>query len=146
MTRTLIPASHKNQRLRRSRRLRRAGTVAAASVVAVIVWIIAVPAAGLDLVVHSGPTTQTVGLASVVIVPVAAGAAAWVTLAILERMARRARLLWMIVAVTVLALSLLGPISLAVGAGTVWALLTMHVVVGATLIFGLTRFAAPRDE
>lgn len=146
MTRTLIPSSHKNQRLRRSRRLRRAGTVAAASVVAVIVWIIAVPAAGLDLVVHSGPTTQTVGLASVVIVPVAAGAAAWVTLAILERMARRARLLWMIVAVTVLALSLLGPISLAVGAGTVWALLTMHVVVGATLIFGLTRFAAPRDE
>lgn len=146
MTRTLVPSFQTDRRLPRSRRLRRAGTIIASAFAAVVIWIIAVPVGGLDLVVRSGWSTQSVGLVSVAIVAVLAGAAAWATLAILERMVRSARLIWTIVGWLVLVLSLLGPLSLAVGTGTVWVLLTMHVVVGATLILGLTRFAVPRGE
>jgi|SRR5665213_4450270 len=110
MTRTLIPSSPKDELLRKSRRFRRAAALAVASVGAVIVWIVSFPAAGLDLVVHSGPTTQ-IGLASVAIVPVVAGAAVWATLTILERTVRHARLIWMILGWTVLVLSLLGRFS-----------------------------------
>lgn len=146
MTRTLVPSFQIDRRLRRSRRVRRAGTIIATAFAAVVIWIIAVPVGGLDLIVRSGSSTQTVGLVSVAIVALVAGAAAWATLAILERMVRSARLVWTIVGSLVLLLSLLGPLSLAVGTGTVWVLLSMHVVVGATLIFGLSRFALPRGE
>jgi len=146
MTRTLVPSFQTDKRLRRSRRLRRTSTVIASAFAAVVIWIIAVPVGRLDLVVRSGSSTQTVGLVSVAIVALVAGAAAWATLAILERIVRNARLIWTIVGSLVLLLTLLGPLSLAVGPGTVWVLLATHIVVGATLILGLTRFAVPRGE
>ena len=146
MTRTLVPSFQTDKRLRRSRRLRRTSMVIASAFAVVVIWIIAVPVGRLDLVVRSGSSTQTVGLVSVAIVALVAGAAAWATLAILERIVRNARLIWTIVGSLVLLLTLLGPLSLAVGPGTVWVLLATHIVVGATLILGLTRFAVPRGE
>ncbi len=130
----------------RRRRLARAGAVVAASVVAAVVWVVGEVFAGVSLVVGSGPTTQTVGPASIMLVPLVAGAAAWALLAILENTVRRGRLIWTIVGWTVLVLSLLGPVTMAHSPGAVATLIAMHVGVGVTLILGLPRFPAPRTR
>ncbi|WP_345763074.1 DUF6069 family protein [Diaminobutyricibacter sp. McL0608] len=146
MTETLIPTSRERERFRRSRRLRRAGTLAAASIAAAAIWVVAVSGARVKLDVHFGTSTQAVGLASILIVPFIAGGAGWALLAILERMTPRARSIWIILGWSILVLSVLGPLSLGVGASSAVTLITMHIVVGVTLIFGLTRFATPGGE
>lgn len=71
------------------RRLFRAATVALAIVLPLLVWAIAVPLAGLELVAGSGPTAQAVGPASIVSAVLVAGLAAWGVLALLERFTTR---------------------------------------------------------
>ena len=90
------------------RRLFRAATVALAIVLPLLVWAIAVPLAGLELVEGSGPTAQAVGPASIVSAVLVAGLAAWGVLALLERFTARSGRTFAIVGWTVLALSLLG--------------------------------------
>jgi hypothetical protein len=129
----------------RRRRRRRAGAVVAASVLAALAWFVAVVVVGVDLTVDQGSAAMTIGIAAVVIVPLLAGGAAWALLAILERRARRGRLVWAVIAWTVLAVSLLGPASMATSIGAMVSLIVMHLVVGTTLILGLggRRATAP---
>jgi hypothetical protein len=117
--------------------VRRAGTLALAAGAALVVWAIGVPLAGLDLTVGSGAAAQSVGPASVVVVPLLAGGAAWALLALLESRLRHGRRSWRITAWTLLALSLLGPAGADASGKVLGVLVAMHLVVGVTLIVGL---------
>ena len=107
------------------------------AILALIVWLIAVPVLGLTLEVGAGATAQTIGPLAVVIVPLLAGGVAWALLAGLERMSRRGRRTWQIIGWAVLAVSLLGPLLMGGTGGVLVALLIMHLVVGVTLVLGL---------
>nr|WP_274637047.1 DUF6069 family protein [Microbacterium bovistercoris] len=121
----------------RQRRLRRSGALVGAAILALIVWLIAVPVLGLTLEVGAGATAQTIGPLAIVIVPLLAGGAAWALLAGLERMSHRGRRTWQIIGWAVLAVSLLGPVLMGATGGVLVALLIMHLVVGVTLVLGL---------
>lgn len=111
--------------------------VAAAVLAAVVLWLVAVPVLGLDLLVGSDAQAQQVSLAAVVVVPLLAGAAAWGLLAILERRTVKAVKSWRIAGWTFLAVSLLGPLGMGAAAGTLTVLLLMHGSVGTILMLGL---------
>lgn len=120
---------------------RRAAAVAGAVIVAVVVWALAVPVAGVRLVVSSGSGEQHIGLGLVVALSLAAGLAGWALLAVLERWARRPARAWSATALLVLLISLTGP---ATAAATVVAgvtLAALHLAVGAVLIPALARTA-----
>jgi len=111
--------------------------VLVATGVAVLLWA-AAKSAGIDLDVHSGSGTREVGLGSVIVTPLVMGAAAAGLLRLLERRTSRGLRNWTGTAVTVWALSFLGPLSATtVGAGCLLA--TLHLVVGAALVGGLRR-------
>lgn len=111
--------------------------VAAAVLAAVVLWLVAVPVLGLDLLVGSDAQAQQVSLAAVVVVSLLAGAAAWGLLAILERRTVKAVKSWRIAGWTFLAVSLLGPLGMGAAAGTLTVLLLMHGSVGTILMLGL---------
>ncbi|MGW5363995.1 DUF6069 family protein [Actinopolymorpha pittospori] len=105
-----------------------------------IVWLAAVPLLGVRLLVpgRPGQPTLEIGLAVVVVVALIPSLGGWLLLAVLERITRRARMIWTVVALAVLALSfglLTGPMATA----TRLTLGLMHVVVGAVLVTGLPR-------
>ncbi|SDL41830.1 DUF6069 family protein [Nonomuraea jiangxiensis] len=114
-------------------------TVIGAPAAALAVWALAVPVAGMTLTVRMGVGTQPVGPESVLMASLVAGLAGWALLALLERFASRPRRIWTVVALVVLALSLLGPLGSAVGVATTLVLLLLHLVVGAVLVPGLAR-------
>lgn len=118
---------------------RRALSVAAAAAAALVVWIVAVPVLGVDLRVGG----REVGPVPVLVMSVLVGLAALGLLAVLERLTRRARAVWLAVAIGVLVLSLAGPAG-GDSAGAVVALVGMHLVVGAALVAGLAPTARPR--
>ncbi|MEV5893450.1 DUF6069 family protein [Nonomuraea fuscirosea] len=120
-------------------RVRRLLTVLGAAVAAVAVWVLAVPVAGTELIVRMGAGTQPVGPVAVVLAGLAAGLAGWALLAVLERVTAKAGRIWTITALAVLALSLTGPLGSATGPAATLVLLSMHLVVGAVVILGLTR-------
>lgn len=125
------------ERSRRARGL----SVLAATGVALVAWAVEVPAAGVDLRVRmSTGHTQHIGPASVVIMTLLIGLAAWAALAGLQKAfgPRHGRTVWTVVAGVVLLLSLAGPLG-AVTTGAVLALLALHLLVGGTLIAGLRR-------
>ncbi len=128
-------------RSRRGRRLRRAATIAAATLSPLLVWVIAVPLAGLDLVAGAGATAQTVAPPAIVGATLVAGLAAWGVLALLERVSKRGRLIFTIVGWAFLALSLLGPVMTGTAGAVLVVLLVMHVATGSTLVIGLPRAA-----
>ncbi|UUT36658.1 DUF6069 family protein [Microbacterium elymi] len=121
--------------------MRRSAALVGAAILALIVWLIAVPVLGLTPEVGAGATAQTIGPLAIVIVPLLAGGVAWALLAGLERMSRRGRRTWQIIGWAVLAVSLLGPLLMGATGGVLVALLIMHVLVGATLILGLAQTA-----
>jgi hypothetical protein len=116
---------------------RRAVTLLAAPAVALAIWVVSVPIAGLDLTVGSGSSALTVHAGSVAAVALLMGAAAWALLAFLERLGRGGVRAWRITAWAVLALSLLGPVSMGASVAVLASLLAMHVAVGLTVILGL---------
>jgi hypothetical protein len=120
---------------------RRGLTVAAAVLAAVIVWLIAVPVAGIDLLVRpGGGATQQVGVGSVVAVSLLAALLGWGLLAMLERLLpARARTVWTVAAGVVLVLSLAGPLTGGTTPAVAATLALMHLAVGAVLIIGLPR-------
>src|SRR5687767_14391663 len=97
------------------RLVQRLATAAAAVAGAVLVWLLAVPVAGMDLLVRPGQgAEQHVGVASVALVSLLASLLGWGLLAALERLwPRRARTIWTTVALVVLLLSLAGPLTAA---------------------------------
>ncbi len=124
-------------------RARRLTAVIAAAGAAAGVWAVAGPLAGIRLMARAsahGPAQQ-VGPASVVIMSLLAGLAAWALLALLERYARHPRRTWTAVAATVLVISLAGPLTAGRGLATVTALCCMHLAVGAVLILAMRRTA-----
>ena len=110
----------------------------AAPLVALLVWLAADPLAGIDLAVRRGAgAVQNLGPVDVIIAALAAGLAAWGLRAILDRVSDRSRTVWTAVAVAVLLVSVVGPLT---GAMTVTATIVlecMHVAVGASLIAAL---------
>lgn len=124
-------------------RARRLITVIAAAGAAAGVWAVAGPLAGVQLMARTSAhaPAQQVGPASVVIMSLLAGLAAWALLALLERHASHPRRTWTAVAGTVLAISLAGPLTAGRGVATVTALCCMHLAVGAVLILALRRTA-----
>ncbi|MEH0845411.1 DUF6069 family protein [Micromonospora sp. CPCC 205711] len=126
--------------VRSSRRRDRALAVLAATVAALVVWVVAVPLAGVDLVARSGAADRRVGPGAVVVTTVVAGLAGWALLALLERLTGRARVVWTGIAVAVLLVSLLGPLTGGVGAPATVTLLVLHLAAGL-LIPGLRRTA-----
>jgi hypothetical protein len=119
-------------------------TIVGAAVVALAIWVIAVPIAGLDLTVGSGATARTVGPVPVVVVALVAGVLAWALLALLGKRSRHGRRAWRVTAWTLLTLSLLGPVTMGATAGVVVSLVAMHLAVGTTLILGLAPTASDR--
>lgn len=124
--------------------VRRSVTLVLAATAALVVWAVGVPLAGLDLTVGSGATAQSVGPASVVVVPLLAGGVAWALLALLESRLRNGRRVWRITAWTMLALSLLGPVGAGAAGKVLGVLVAMHLVAGVTLIVGLAPWSANR--
>lgn len=118
-----------------------AGSLAAAVAAGLLVWVIAVPLAGVDLVLAGG---RSVGPGSVVLAALLGGAGGWLLLAMLAR-ARRGRERWTVLALAVLLLSLGTPALSGATGGVLVVLDVMHVVVGGALILGLRRGAAPRS-
>jgi Family of unknown function (DUF6069) len=128
----------------RGRAGRRASTVAAAVLAAVIVWLVAVPVAGLELRVLLGGAIQEVGIGSVVTVSLLATLIGWGLLALLERLLpARARTAWTAIAGSVLVLSLAGPLTGGTTPAVAATLALMHLAVGAVMILGLRRSARP---
>ncbi|HEY8789588.1 MAG TPA: DUF6069 family protein [Actinopolymorphaceae bacterium] len=119
---------------------RRWSVLPASAVAAVIVWAVAVPIAGIDLVARAGSRVQHVGIGSVIAVSLVVALVATVVRIALAR-ATRARpgqgaRAWVVLASVVLLVSLAGPAG-AVTASAGWSLAGMHVVVGALPIVGL---------
>jgi hypothetical protein len=125
-----------------STRMRRGGTVLAAVAAALAIWAVAAPGLGVDLAVRQGATMTTVNAASVLMASLVAGLAAWGLTALLSRVTVRSRGIWLITAAISLLLSLAGPLAGGATVAATTALVLMHLVVGAILMFGL----APRID
>lgn len=110
------------------------GTVAAAAVA----WTVLREVADVDLAVTS-PSPTTVGLPAVVATALFVGLAGWGLLVALERWTRRPLRTWRIIAAVGFVLSLAGPIGSAATLPAAGGLITLHVVVAAALLTGLTR-------
>jgi hypothetical protein len=127
----------------RSRRLRRALAVVTAPATATAVWAIEVPLAGIRLGVHVGPpNTQVVGVGPVVAASVVASLVGWAILEIAEARARNPRRTWSTLAVGALAASLALPLTAAIGATAMIALIALHLAVGGVVIPQLRSSAA----
>ncbi len=128
---------------RRRRTARLLAVLRAAAGVAVL-WMAAVPVAGLNLAVHMGGRTQPITLASVVGASVLAGLLGWGLLAALETRIRRAATIWTAVALTVVVLSLGGPLTSAASLPAAAVLAGMHLLVAAVVVLVLRRTSASR--
>ncbi|MFG3494220.1 DUF6069 family protein [Streptomyces sp. NPDC047928] len=123
-------------------------TVLAAVVAAVVVWVIAVPVLGNELLVPQGAGKDPFEIAVpfVIVSALLPALAGWGLLALLERRSGKARKIWTIIAVVALLISfapLAGP---DIETSTrVWLGL-MHLAVAAVLIPGLTRGSAGRSD
>ncbi|GIH17926.1 DUF6069 family protein [Rugosimonospora africana] len=136
MSTITVPASTRPAAARGARPLAVAATVAAT----LAVWAVADPLAGVRLAVRSGDSTRIVGPASVAVVGLVVGLAAWGLLALLERVSRRARGIWTGIALAVFVVSLAGPLGGATTAATV-SLACLHLAAAAVLIPLLARTA-----
>lgn len=122
----------------------RALTVVGAVLAALAVWAVAGPVAGIDLrVAPDGQPPHSVGPAMVALSSLTSGLAAWALLAVLERFIARAARVWTVIALIVLAASMLGPPA-AVSTAAGVSLAAMHLVVAAALIPTLPRAALAR--
>lgn len=118
---------------------RRTMTVVAAVGAAVIAYYVETKALRLELVTPQTPAlrqeSMVVTINSVVGVAGAAALAAWVFMAILERITTKARGIWTVIAIIVLLLSLGGPFSgTGISLGQRIGLAALHLLVGIVLI------------
>ena len=130
------------------RRLVRAATAVAASIAGLLVWVVAVPLAGVDLEFEdvAGDIRQ-IGPAEIISFSIISTVAGWLLIALLEKLVPRyAVRIWTGVAVGVLVLSFLPLLSMGVGAFI--ALGVMHAAVGLVIIAAMreTRNDAARER
>jgi hypothetical protein len=122
-------------------RIRRALIVAGATLVPLLVWLVARVGFGLDV---RSPTFNgqhfEIGPLLVLLTAMAPCLLGWGVVAILERTTARARVIWIAVALIGLVLSLGMPLSgTGASAGDRMTLVLMHLSVGAVLIPGLAN-------
>lgn len=123
-----------------SRRMIAIGTAAVAGLA---VWSVARLAIGADPAVRTGGAVQSVGPVAVVLTALVVGLAGWGLAALLDRITRRGRLIWTVIASVVLVVSLLGPLG-GVDNASRLTLALLHLAVGGVLIAGLARQPAAR--
>ena len=102
-----------------------------ATVLALVIWGLAVPVAGVDL--EAGTPTQTIGAPAVVLTVLVVTLGAWGVRTLLRR---RTAVAWWLTCGIVLLVSLLGPLG-ATSAAARATLLTLHLVVGTVIAVGL---------
>jgi hypothetical protein len=119
----------------------RSAAVLAAVAGALVGWVIAGPVSGIDLTVTVNNEPTTVGPLDAGATALAAGLAAWGILALMERAGEDARRHWTTLALTVLVLSLAGPLTAAETTAATLALLGLHLLVGGILIVSLRASA-----
>lgn len=130
---------------------RRLVAVGAATAGAMVVWLLATQAFGVDLRTPAFDASQParpLGPGPVLLVSLLSGLAGWGLLALLERLtAARGRLVWTLLAAAALLSSLGGPLS---GTGITGAsraiLVALHLLVGGVLIVGLAWSASPKPD
>lgn len=122
--------------LNQSTAVRRTLIVLLAIVATLIVWAVEAYLLGIDLQARPvpGAAAQAVGPPAVASATLLAGLVAWALLAILERVTRSGRTVWVALAVLALLVSLAAPLSGAITATAAIGLATMHVVAAAILI------------
>jgi hypothetical protein len=121
---------------RRTRRLTRAGSVVAAAAAAGTVFAVG-SAAGTDFTITdpgANSEPHTFVLPEIVIVTLVIGLAGWATLACLERVTSRARVVWSTLATAIVLLSLVPIWIERATTDTRILLAVLHVVVGVALI------------
>ncbi|MGW1344936.1 DUF6069 family protein [Kribbella sp. NPDC002412] len=123
----------------------RLAVVGVTVVAALAVWALLAPVAGIELEAQQGSRIQ-VGPGSVFFASAAMAFAGWGLLAILERRTLNARKAWTVVAVIACLTSLGSPLFSGIGVGAKLGLASLHLVVGATVIFGLRRTALSAAE
>lgn len=133
------PGAFASRETRRGRRLRRLGTIVLAALLAMAIWTVAVPIAGLTLVVGAGPGAQHIGPGGVAITSLALGLVAWALLALLERLGPAGRRSWQVAGLLVLIVSLAGPLTMGGALPVLLTLEAMHLAVGVTVILGLAH-------
>lgn len=110
-----------------------------------LVWVVAVPVAGADLLVEAPDgSTAPVAVSAFVATTLTAPLLGWALLELLERFTARARLVWTVVALVLLLLSFVGPLATP-GVATsdrLWLALG-HVVVAAVFVPLMARTARP---
>lgn len=127
---------------RRSRTRTRALGVAGAVLAALATWVITGAALGADLQVAPGTDQpQSVSAGSVLVASLLAGLVGWGALALLERRTPRARRIWTVLALAVLALSL-APAQAGVTTADTMSLAAMHLAVAAVLVPALAGFGS----
>jgi Family of unknown function (DUF6069) len=120
--------------------------VALGVLAAVAVWIVSEQVLGVDVrePAFGAEAPNAIGAGQVVVASVVAGLAAWLALAILERLTRHARTAWVALASVVLAVSLGAPLSgRGIDGGSRLVLAMLHLTVGLLLIVLLARTARP---
>ena len=123
----------------------RALCIAGGAAAAAIAWAIEVPLLGVRLTVRFGAMhPQIVAPGQVIGAALVAGLIGWLLLAVLDRRTPRARTVWTVTALLVLALSLLLPLAAGTTAAAVTGLIVLHLTVGAVVIPGLARTARSR--
>lgn len=135
------PATARHQRRERS------VAVAATGVTALAVWAVVVPLLGISLRVSTSPgssSEQNVGAASVLAASLLVSLLGWGLLVVLERHTARATTVWTFAAVTVLLVSLVGPLASATSTSAATSLIILHVSVAAVLVSLLRRTAVNR--
>ena len=121
----------------------RPAAVLAAVAGALAGWLIADPVAGIELRVTMNEEPTTVGPLDAGGVALGAGLAAGGGHALIERAREPVRRRWATLALTVLVLSLAGPLTAAETSEAMLALLGLHLLVGAILIVALRHTARP---
>lgn len=136
------------QGLGTTRAMGRLGVVIVSIAVALALWVVIDPILGVDLrsPATGSRTSDEVTVAHVLFASGLAALLGWGSLALLERVAGRARRIWAAVATLVLILSLAGPLSgSGISAGNRTSLVVMHLAVGAILILGMLRTTSPPE-
>lgn len=108
---------------------------------AAVVWVVATQVASVDLAVRAGSGTQHVNVVSVIVTALVVATAGAGLLRFLERRTAQARTIWTAIAVSVLAVSLTGPLGARSVEAGLW-LAALHVVVGSVVVVGLRRRTA----
>jgi uncharacterized protein DUF6069 len=123
----------------------RLAVVGVTVVVALAGWAVLAHLAGIELEAKQG-TTIHVGGVSVLFASAVMSLAGWGLLALLERKTVNARKVWTAVAVIACMMSLGSPLSSGIGVGAKLGLGSLHLLVGAAIIYGLRRTALTATE